>query len=79
MAKKSITKRWIFNNLGVIVLALLAIEMTFIYSIQNYFYSSARQYLTSKINAVTSVLSVHSQDSASNFSAEMRNLLETFN
>lgn len=79
MAKKSITKRWIFNNLGVVILALLAIEMTFIYSIQNYFYSSARQYLTSKINAVTSVLSVHSQDSASNFSAEMRNLLETFN
>ncbi len=79
MAKKSITKRWIINNLGVIILALLVIAMAIIYAIQTYFYSSAKQYLISKINAVTSVLSIHSQDSAANFSAEMRNMLETFN
>ncbi len=79
MAKKSITKRWIINNLGVIILALLVIAMAIIYAIQSYFYSSAKQYLISKINAVTSVLSIHSQDSAANFSAEMRNMLETFN
>lgn len=79
MAKKSITKRWIFNNLGVVFLALTVIEMTFIYAVQTYYYSSAKQYLISKINAVTSVLSIHSQDSAANFSAEMRNMLETFN
>lgn len=79
MAKKSITKRWIVNNLGVVFLALMVIEMAFIYSVQNYYYSSAKQYLISKINAVTSVLSIHSQDSAANFSAEMRNMLETFN
>ena len=79
MAKKSITKRWIVNNLGVIILALVVIEMAIIYAIQTYFYSSAKQYLISKINAVTSVLSIHSQDNAANFSAEMRNMLETFN
>ena len=79
MAKKSITRRWIFNNLGVVVLALLVIDMAIIYAIQNYYYSSAKQYLVSKLNAVTSVLSMHSQDSSSNFSAEMRKMLETFN
>ena len=79
MAKKSITKRWAVNNLGVIVLALLVIEMAIIYALQSYYYNSAKQYLFSKINAVTSVLSIHSQDSAANFSAEMRNMLETFN
>ena len=79
MAKKTITRRWIFNNLGVVVLALLVIDMAVIYAIQNYFYNSAKQYLVSKINAVTSVLSMHSQDSTSNFSAEMRKMLETFN
>ena len=79
MAKKSITKRWIVNNLGVIILALIVIEMAIIYAIQTYFYSSAKQYLFSKINAVTSVLSLHSQDNSTNFSAEMRNMLETFN
>lgn len=79
MAKKSITKRWMFNNLGVVVLALLVIEMVVIYAVQSYFYSSAKQYLVSKINAVSSMLSIHSQDSSAGFSAEMRSLLETFN
>lgn len=79
MARKSITKRWIFNNLGVVVLALVVIELVVIYAIQSYYYSSAKQYLVSKINAVTSVLSIHSQDSSANFSAEVRNMLETFN
>lgn len=79
MARKSITKRWIVNNLGVIVLALVVIELVVIYAIQSYYYSSAKQYLISKINAVTSVLSIHSQDSSANFSAEVRNMLETFN
>lgn len=79
MAKKSITKRWIVNNLGVVVLALLVIVMAIVYAIQTYFYSSAKQYLVSKLNAVTSVLTIHSQDSSANFSAEMRNMLETFN
>jgi signal transduction histidine kinase len=79
MVKRSITKRWIVNNLGVLFLALMVIEMVFIYSIHSYYYSSAKQYLVSKINAVTSVLSIHSQDSSANFSAEMRNMLETFN
>lgn len=61
------------------MLVLLVIELTVIYAVHSYYYSSARQYLISKINAVTSVLSVHSQDSSANFSAEVRNTLETFN
>lgn len=79
MAKKSITKRWIFNNLGVLTLALAVVELAFIYSIQNYYYSSAKQYLVSKLNAVSSVLSIHAQDNTANFSSEIRNTLETFN
>ena len=78
MAKKSITKRWIFNNLGVVVLVLLVFDMAFIYAIHKYYYSSAKQYLISKLNAVTSVLSIHAQDTSANFSAEMRNMLESF-
>ncbi|MCD7891130.1 MAG: HAMP domain-containing histidine kinase [Ruminococcus sp.] len=78
MAKNSITRRWIFNNFGVIFLAVIVIEMALIYAVQSYYYNSAKQYLNSKLNAVTSVLSVYSQDTSANFSAEMRNLLETF-
>ena len=56
MAKKSITRRWITNNLGVIVLILLVIELAVIYAVQSYFSNSARQYLFSKPNAVNGVL-----------------------
>ena len=79
MGKKSITKRWIFNNLGLVFLTLIVIEMAFIFFIQNYYYNSARQYIISKINGVTSVLSIHAQDSSANFNTEIRNTLENFN
>lgn len=78
MAKSSITKRWVINNLGVVLLILLVIELGFVYAIQNYYYSSAKQYLLSKMNAVTGVLSRYAEDSSTNFSAEIRNTLENF-
>ena len=79
MAKKSsITKRWIINNLGMVFLTIMVIELVFVYAIQYYYYNSVKQYLSSRINAVTSILSIYSQDNASNFSSEMRNMLETF-
>ena len=78
MAKKSITRRWIFNNLGVIVLILLAIELAMIYAVQSYFYNSARQYLVSKINAVNGVLTRYAASSGTNLNTELRNTLETF-
>jgi hypothetical protein len=78
MAKKSITRRWITNNLGVIVLILLVIELAVIYAVQSYFYNSARQYLESKIKAVNSVLTRYASDPGTNLSAEIRSTLENF-
>lgn len=78
MAKKSITRRWIFNNLGVIVLILLVIELALIYGVQSYFYNSARNYMVSKINAVNVVLTRYAKSSGSNLNAEIRRTLETF-
>ncbi len=78
MAKKSIKRRWITNNLGVIALILLVIELTVIYAVQNYFYNSARQYLVSKINAVNGVLTRYAADTGTNLNAEIRSTLESF-
>lgn len=77
MAKKSITRRWITNNLGVIVLILLVIELALIYAVQSYFYNSARQYLVSKLNAVNGLLTRYAAD-GTNIGMELRNTLETF-
>lgn len=78
LGKKSITKRWLLNNLGIVLMIMLVIEMVAAYVVQDYYYSSARQYLNSKLNAVTSVLSLYAEDSSVNFSAEVRNMLENF-
>ncbi|MCM1227717.1 MAG: HAMP domain-containing histidine kinase [Clostridium sp.] len=78
MAKKSITKRWLVNNLGVVLMILMIIEMIFIYIAQNYYYGSARQYIVSRLNSVTSILSLYADDPNVNFSSEVRNMLENF-
>jgi signal transduction histidine kinase len=78
LAKRSITQRWIVNNLGVVLAILIAVEVGFAVSIQNYYYSSARQYLNSRMNMVSSLLNKYSQDLSINFSAEVRDLVESF-
>lgn len=78
MRKKSITKRWLVNNLGIIFMIMLIIEMVFVYVIQNYYYNSAKQYLTSKLNSVTSILSLYAEDETVNFSSQLCDMLENF-
>jgi len=78
VAKESIIYRWFFNNLGIVILILLVIATILIYTVQNYFYLSTEQYLKSKLTTITSVLSKYSTDSTKNFSAEVRNTVETF-
>ena len=78
LGKKSITKRWLLNNMGIILMIMMVLEMILIYVVQNYYYNSAKQYLTSKLNAVTSVLSLYADDGTVNFSSEVRNMVENF-
>lgn len=78
MAKRSITKRWLVNSLGVIGVILLIGVISFSIAIQNYYYSSAKQYVNSKMNMITSLLNRYVQDTNTNFSAEMKNLVESF-
>jgi signal transduction histidine kinase len=74
----SVTQRWITNNLGVVILIVLVIELAFVYAIQAFYYSSARQSLTSELTSVVNILSRYAQDSDTNLSSEMRNTLESF-
>ncbi len=76
--KQSIIRRWIINNLGVVILIILVVELAFVYAIQTFYYSSARQALTSELTSVVNILSRYAQDSDTNLSAEMRKTLESF-
>ncbi len=78
MAKRSITRRWIANHLGVVLLILLVVELGFVNAIQTYYYNSARQYLISKVNAVSAVLTHYAEAGTSSFSSALRNMRENF-
>ena len=76
--KNTITVRWLISNLGVVFLVLMIVELSVIYTLQHYYYNSAEQYLTTKISSVTTVLTRYSQDTGSNFSADLRSTFENF-
>lgn len=78
LRKNTITARWLMSNLGVVFLVLLIVELAVIYTLQHYYYNSAKQYLTTKISSVTTVLTRYAQDSGSNFSADLRSTFENF-
>ncbi len=78
MAKRSITQRWLINSLGIILFILIIIEVVFSVAVQNYYYNSAKQYMTSKLNLINSMLLKVSQDQSANFSTELRNYVQNF-
>ena len=43
MAVKKITKRWLFNSLGVILVILIALEFVIAFSVKDYYYGSVER------------------------------------
>lgn len=78
MRRNSITKRWLFNSLGVMVVVLFAVVIAFAVTMQNYYYSAARQYISVNLGTYTAVLTKYAQSSNVNFSSEVKNTVENF-
>ncbi len=71
-------RRWMINNLGLIVLLLMVLFLIAVYALQNYYYNSAEQYLRVRINSVSTILTRYAQDDDVNFSSELRSTIENF-
>lgn len=78
MDKQGIIRRWVINNLVVVLLVLVIIDLSLIMAIQGYYYGSAKQYMSSKLSSVHSILYRYSEDSNKNFSSEVRSVIEGF-
>ena len=76
--RRSITVRWIINNLGIVILLLAGVMLSSSILIRSYYYNTAKQYVTSRMNMVTSLLSRYSADSTGSFSSELRSTVENF-
>jgi signal transduction histidine kinase len=73
--RDSTMRRWVFNNFLVILVILLGILTASAILIRSYYYNSARQYLNSRMNTVSSILSRAYSDVARNFSYEVQNAI----
>ena len=66
------------NNLGVISIMLFAVVISGTVFVRSYYYGTARQYLTSRINMISSILQRSYNDPAASFSAEVRSIVENW-
>ena len=57
MAVKKITKRWLFNSLGVILVILIALEVVIAFSVKDYYYGSVERVIYSQAETVSGLLS----------------------
>lgn len=74
----TITRRWLVNNLGVISVLLFAMVILGTIFVRSYYYSTARQYLTSRMNMISGILQRSYNDPAVSFSAEVRSVVENW-
>ncbi len=78
MAAKKITKRWLFNNLSIIMVILVALEIGFSFGIRAFYYNNVRSAIMAQVNLVASQLTAFSEDSSTTFIAQVRSMVENF-
>lgn len=76
--KRTLLRRWVVNNLGVLILIVIVMELAFVYAIQTFYYTGARQKLTYELTSIVNILARYAQDTETNLSPEMRSTFESF-
>ncbi len=76
--RRSIATHWLRSSLSVVGAILLVLGILLGTLLRNYYYSSARQYLTSRMNIVTGTLQSGAHDNTVNYSAQIRSLVESY-
>lgn len=72
----SITKHWLVNSLGIVIAVLLVVDVMGLILANSYYKTTIRQYLTSKLDSISSDLLKY--QSSSGFRAEVRDIIEKF-
>lgn len=78
MGKRSIATRWMMNTLSVVALLLVVANVCIYYFTKQYYYGSAESYVISEANAAEMVLVRLYEDLSTNFSSEVRHIIENF-
>ncbi|WP_411677267.1 sensor histidine kinase [Caproicibacter sp.] len=76
--KSSITKRWLLNSLGVILLIVVTLIATLSAVIQGYVYNGIRSALNGRSDELTNMFSSYGRESPTEFSTAARSYVENF-
>ena len=79
MAVKKVTRRWLLNSFAVILLIIIVILAAAGIAVYRYYYEMARQTLSTRADAVTSMLTQYAQSqNVTDFTAQMRDYVAGF-
>ena len=78
MAVKKITKRWLFNSLGVILVILIALEVVIAFSVKDYYYGSVERVIYSQAETVSGLLSKNYSEEKGNYEDYFRGIVTSF-
>ena len=78
MAVKKITKRWIFNSLGVIFVILIALELVISFYIKDYYYGSVERVMDSQAETISGLLSKNYSEEYGDYEDFFRGIITAF-
>ena len=70
----SITKRWLLNSFGIIVVIMVAMVIVVSAAMHSFYYNSASQYIRTRAAAVSARLESAAADAGSDFNARLYEL-----
>ena len=73
---RNITQRWFFNTIGIIAIVLLVVILAGTVLLHSFYYNSSKQYLSARMNMVSSILQSSYNDPNTRFSSEVRTVVE---
>lgn len=76
MVVKGITRRWLFNSLGIILLVVVTLIVTLSFVVQGYVYNGIQQTINGRAGELANVFAGYGNKSAHEFSAAARSYVE---
>ena len=76
--RSSITKRWLLNSFGIIVVIMVAMVIGVSAAMHSFYYNSASQYIRTRAAAVSARLESAAADAGSDFNARLYELVQDF-
>ncbi len=78
MAVKGITRRWLMNGLGLIVLLVVGVECALVFSWHSSYYNRLQQELSSRADALCGYFSVYNSSDTAEYERSARQFVEDF-